>query len=79
MVNLHRLAFWALVAFVFAMPWERSVPVPGFGAAGTPLGVIALLLALAAIFAGGKLKLRPPSLLLGLMALFVLWSALTYF
>ena len=79
MVNLHRLAFWALVAFVFAMPWERSVPVPGFGAAGTPLGVIALLLALAAIFAGGRLKLRPPSLLLGLMALFVLWSALTYF
>jgi O-antigen ligase len=78
MLNLHRLAFWSILIFVFVLPWERNVAVPG-GAIGTPIGVIALLLAAATIFSNGKLSLRPPSTLLALMGLFVAWSAVSYF
>lgn len=79
MLNLHTLAFWALVLFVFAIPWERDVAIPFFGGAGTPFGIFALLCGFLAVIRAGYLKLRPPSLLLILTSMFVLWSALTYF
>ena len=79
MINLHRAAFWVLVAFVFVMPWERNVPIPGAGGFGTPFAAIALALALASFFAGDRLKIRSPSVVIVLMGLFVLWSITTYF
>lgn len=77
--RLHRLAFWALVAFAFSLPWERNVAVPAFGAAATPLGIVALLLGVASIIERGKMKLRPPAIFLAVLAIFVLWSGATYF
>lgn len=79
MSDMHRIAFWSLAAFVFAIPWERSVAIPFIGAAGTPFGAVALVLGLASVLDAGKIKLRPPSLLLVAMAVFVLWSLVGYF
>lgn len=77
--GMDRAAFAALAIFVFAIPWERTVAVPIFGAAGTPFGLIAAGLTAISVFDGPRLRLRPPSLVLVLMASFVAWSALTYF
>lgn len=79
MVDMRSMAFWALIAFVFAIPWERSVAIPFIGAAGTLFGAIALLLGIASTLDAGKIRLRPPPLLLIVMALFVLWSSIGYF
>lgn len=77
--GMDRAAFAALAIFVFTIPWERTVAIPFFGAAGTPIGLIAAGLAAMSLFEGPRLKLRTPSLVLVLMAIFVAWSALTYF
>ena len=79
MPNLERLAFWATALFVFSVPWERTVHVPGAGAAGSVFGAVAFALMIASLFQGGRIRLRRPALVLPIMALFVAWSALTYF
>ena len=79
MPRLDRLAFWATALFVFSVPWERTVHVPGAGAAGSVFGAIAFALMVASLFQGGRIRLRRPALVLPIMALFVAWSALTYF
>lgn len=68
-----------LILFIFVMPWERNVPVRGVGAISTLIGIAALLLGVACLVERQKLKLRAPSLFLGIMILFVLWSSLSYF
>lgn len=76
---MHRLAFGALLLLSFSIPWERNVPVPGLGAFGTLIGIIALLLGVAYVFEEQNLKLRAPSLFVVVMMLFVLWSAVGYY
>lgn len=75
MKTLDRVAWVLLCAFVFTIPWEKSVWVP-------EVGSIARLLGLLAFAAGGAAAvraypLRRPNAALLLAAAFVLWSAAT--
>ena len=66
-----------LCLFVFSIPWEKSVQMPGIATLSHLFGILAF--ATAAVVAQRRGSLRPPNLALGLAAVFVLWSALTYF
>ncbi len=74
---LRRLAFFALLAFVFVMPWENAIRVAGMGTVGRVVGLVAFGVLLLAALAGEKL--RAPSLPHLLMSLFILWGAISYF
>ncbi len=74
---LENAAWLLLCLFVFSIPWEKSVWVPGVGTVSRFLGMVAL--------AGGLLAAlrrrwtRPPNLALVLATAFVLWAGATYF
>ena len=71
-------AGWALLClFVFSIPWEKSVWVPGVGTIARLLGMTAFLLI--ALAATGRRSLRPPNLVLVFAAAFVCWTAATRF
>src|SRR2546430_937495 len=74
---MRNLAFALLQLTVFTVPWETLVTVTGMGTATRVLGLVtAAIGALAVLFRG---QLRPPSLPLMLIALFLWWSSLTLF
>ena len=78
---MSRLAFMGLWLFIFTIPWERSIAVPGIGALGRLVGIVAVGLGALSVARGGGVggvRLRPPSLFLALMGLFVTWSALSF-
>jgi len=66
-----------LCLFVFSIPWEKSIQVPGIATLSHLLGILTFFAA--AVVAARRGSVRPPNLALGLAAVFVLWSALTYF
>src|SRR5450759_3374312 len=72
-----RAAGFLLCLFVFSIPWEKSVQMPGIATLSHLLGILAF--ATAAVVAARRGSVRPPNLALGLAAVFVLWSGLTYF
>lgn len=76
---MRRVAFVALLVFVFALPWERNVAIPGVGAAGSLLGMFVMVLTATSLVTHGRVRMRTLSLFLGLMAAFVAWSAMTFF
>ena len=78
-MTVNRIAFIGLWLFVFSMPWERAVDIPGVGAAGTLLGLIAFALGLYTVVRGNGLKARVPSLFLILFALYTFWTGLSFF
>ncbi len=78
-MNVNRVAFIALWLFVFSMPWERAVSIPGLGAAGSLFGMIAFAFGALAVIRGGKLKARAPSLFLLMFALYLLWIGASFF
>ena len=72
-----RAAGLLLCVFVFSIPWEKSVQMPGVATLSHLVGIVAFF---AAAFAAARRgSVRPPNLALGLAAAFVLWAALTYF
>lgn len=69
-------AQWALVcAFVFSIPWEKSLWVAGVGTVSRFLGIVAF--AAAVLAALRRKSVRFPNLALVLAAAFVLWATLT--
>jgi O-antigen ligase len=71
-------ASWVLLClFVFSIPWEKSLWMPGVGTATRLLGGLAL--AAGIIAAIKRRSVRAPNLVLVLAAAFVLWTAATYF
>ncbi len=74
-----RWARYAVLAFVFLLPWERNVSIPLFAALTTPAGVLAVFLTAISTMRAGALQLRRPPLLLLILALLALWSFLTGF
>jgi hypothetical protein len=72
-----RAARVLLCLFVFSMPWEKSIRVPGIATLSHVLGILAF--STAAVAAARRGFVRPPNLALVLAAFFVLWAALTYF
>jgi len=72
-----RAAGVMLCLFVFSIPWEKSVQMPGIATFSHLLGILAF--ATAVVAAAWRGSVRPPNLALGLAAVFVLWAGLTYF
>lgn len=72
----ERVAWVLLCLFVFSIPWEKSVWVPGVGTLTRLLGIIAF--SAFAIVAVRRRSIRPPNLAIVWAALLVLWSAFTY-
>lgn len=74
---LTSVAFVSLFLFVFTMPLENAVVIPGIGTFARIVGLAAFACGLMALLEGGKL--RAPSLGLLIMTAFVTWAALSYF
>jgi O-antigen ligase len=66
-----------LVVFVFTIPWEKSLWVPSIGSIAHLAGLMAFAAGILAAIR--RRQLRHPNAALLLAAVFVLWSALTYF
>lgn len=71
------LAFGLLYLFVFSLPLENSIIVPGIGTGGRILGLAAFVFGLLSLLEEGQL--RPPTLVHLIMAAYVSWASLTYF
>ena len=76
-MKTERLAWLLLCAFVFSIPWEKSVLIAGAGTLSHLLGILAF--GAGAIAAFQRKSIRPPNLPLVWLSMLVLWSALTYF
>ncbi len=74
---LTSLAFGLLYLFVFSLPLENSIIVPGIGTGGRILGLAAFVFGVLSLLEVGKL--RPPALVHLIMVAYVSWAALTYF
>lgn len=71
-----RFAQIAVLAFVFTVPWEDAVLLPGIGTGSRLAGIIAVPLALIGIVATGVRRTHP---MLIWMLLFCCWAAFTIF
>jgi O-antigen ligase len=76
---VSRVALWVLAVFVFSIPSENGVAIPGVGSLTRLLGVVALAMGVVSLFAAGRLRFRMPSLFLVATLLFSLWGVATYF
>jgi O-antigen ligase len=72
---LDRVAFGCLCAFVFAVPWEESIPLLDGFVIGRWIGL--LTIAVLALRVAVTDQFRRPSPLHGLMAAFMAWAALS--
>lgn len=77
MRGLAKVAFCLLWFLVFTIAWENMVIVPGIGTIGKLVGAVAFAAGALAIVDRGRLHRFAP--LHGVMALFVIWGAFTYF
>ncbi|MDP2998372.1 MAG: O-antigen ligase family protein [Bryobacterales bacterium] len=76
--TLIQRAAWALLClFVFSIPWEKSIQAPGVATLSHLFGILAF--AAGAVVAIRRGSIRTPNLAMAFAALWVLWSALTYF
>jgi O-antigen ligase len=71
------IAFALLCVFVFTIPWEKSITLPGVGTLARLAGVLAFAAGL--VDAVRRRDWRAPNLLLATAAAFVFWCALTWF
>ena len=78
-ISLGRLALWMVAAFVFSIPSENGVTIPGVGSLSRLIGVAAFVAGLASVIGRDRVRFRSPSLFLVVTALFFVWSAATIF
>jgi O-antigen ligase len=71
---LDRVAWALLCAFVFTIPWEKSVLVPEVGSIARLVGLVAF----AAAAAAGARNWRKPNAVLLFAGIFVMWSAASW-
>jgi O-antigen ligase len=74
--HVSRIAWVALCVFVFSIPWEKSVQLPGTTTLSHFTGIVAF--AAAAVVAVRRGSVRRPNLVLALAVLFVAWAGLTW-
>jgi len=79
MKPVRTIALILLMLTVFAIPWQDAIVLPGFGTVAKGLGILTLLFTLASLAENGALRLRPPSLVLVVTGLFVLWLMFSYY
>ena len=73
----ERLSWVLLCLFVFTIPWEKSVWIPGIGTITRLLGILAL--AACAVSARKHRTVRLPNLVLIVAVLFAAWESATWF
>jgi O-antigen ligase len=71
------VALWLLSLFVFSIPLENSIVIPGIGTIGRVIGLVAFIAGIVAIAESGKF--RTPIVPHLMMVLFVVWVSLSYF
>ena len=71
------VALWLLCLFVFAVPLENSIVIPGFGTISRIIGLIAFVAGIVSVVESGKF--RTPILPHLMMVLFVVWVSLSFF
>lgn len=76
---MRRLAFYSLWLLVFTIPWQNVVTFARIGTISQLVGVVALVVGVAATFGRGGLSMRPPSLFLLLMTAFLTWALASVF
>lgn len=74
---MSSLAYAALWVFVFAVPWENIILIPGIGTVGRLMGMIAIGFALLAALMSGRLR-RPSAFHISAL-LFVIWAGIGVF
>jgi O-antigen ligase len=74
---LQRITYVLLWIFIFVMPWENGLLIPGFGTVGRAAGLAAFGVGVLAVLDSGRL--RTPVFQHVFMVLFVTWAGLTYF
>ncbi|HWR54478.1 MAG TPA: O-antigen ligase family protein [Bryobacteraceae bacterium] len=77
---LDRVAWALLVVFVFSVPFEKALQIPGVGTASRLLGLLAFVTGAAVVTIGAiqqRRAARAPNLLLVLGTLFTAWSGAT--
>jgi O-antigen ligase len=75
MTFFSRLAFAMVWIFVFSIPSEKSVELPGFGTVTRLIGMVAMGLGLLAVLV--EQRVRMPASFHAATAVFMLWSGLT--
>jgi O-antigen ligase len=74
---LTSLAVGLLCLFVFSIPLENAWVLPGIGTVGRAIGLVACAVGLLAVLDRGRV--RGISLVMILMAAYVIWASVTYF
>lgn len=77
--SLRTAVTWLLALFVFTLPVEDLVTLPGIGSVTRLVGLAMVPVALLALIEGGRVRVRLPSLFLLPSAAFVLWTVASYF
>ena len=76
--TLKAAALWVVAAFVFSIPYENGVSVPGVGSLARLVGIAAIAVTIVSLFKEGRLRMRVPSLFLLMAAAYLVWSAASY-
>src|ERR1700742_1286438 len=71
------VALWLLALFVFSVPLENSIVIPGIGTIGRIIGAVAFVAGIVAVVESGRF--RTPIVPHLMMVLFVVWVCLSYF
>ena len=71
-------ALFSVAVFVFSIPYENGVSVPGVGSFARLVGIGAFSITIVSLFDEGRLRLRSPSLFLLVAVAYLLWSAASY-
>lgn len=72
---MRNLPFIVLTLFIFSIPWQDVVYLPGNLTVSRILGLALIVAGLGSFLKGRFVQFRKPSLMLFLTALFVLWTA----
>lgn len=74
---ISTVALWLLSLFIFSIPLENSIVIPGIGTIGRVIGLVAFIAGIVAVVESGKF--RTPIVPHLMMVLFVVWVSLSYF
>jgi len=75
-VEVYRFSFYALVLFVFSLPWQDIIKLPGGSALSISriIGLILIAGAISATLRRGVVRLRMPAITIVLTGLFAFWA-----
>ena len=77
--SLRFVVAWLVAVFVFTIPLEELVTIPGLGSITRIVGLATIPLALVALIDRGRVRVRMPTLFLLASAAFVAWNVVSVF